>query len=309
MVVVRRVAVFFLGGTIAMRRSASGALAADQVPAFTVPPGVEVSEERLLEKSSSHLTRVDVLRMRDRMQSALAEGCDGGVVVLGTDALAEVAYLLQLTAVFPRPVVVTGALRLPEQPGFDGPANVSAALVAAASDDAAGLGVLVAMNGAIYSAVDVDKVHGYRPDAFQSPWGPIGEIREGEMCLHRRPLLPVPLPVDAVPARVAIAYVSFDDPFVLRPYLRDLPDGLVIAGLGAGHLPPGALQELQEILARGIPVWMVPRRGTHPLLHTYTSSASEIALQELGVRMEDGPPERARLRLLVQLADGRTDGS
>ncbi len=309
MVVVRRVAAFFLGGTIAMRRTAAGTLAADGESTFTAPPGVEMRDERLFETSSSHLTRVDVLRVRNRMLAVLAAGHDGAVVVLGTDALAEVAYLLQLTAAFARPVVETGAMRLPEHPGFDGPANVTAALVAAASDDATGLGVLVAMNGAVYSAADVVKVHGYRPDAFQSPWGPIGEIREGEFCLHRRPLLPDALPVDAVPARVAIAYVSFDDPFVLRPYLQDLPDGPVIAGLGAGHLAPGALPDLREILSRGIPVWMVPRRGTHPLLRTYTSSASEIALQELGVRMEDGPPEQARLRLLVDLAAGRGHGA
>lgn len=285
-----------------MRRSVDGSLDPGGAVSYEPPVDVAVVEERLMERSSSHLTFQDGLTVRDRLERAGAEGFDGAVLVQGTDTLAEMAYLLELTGHYAGPVVVTGAMRLPEQPGFDGPANVRAAVAVAASSWAQGLGVLVVMGDKAFAAGDVEKAHGYLPDAFESPWGPLGEIREGEFLLHRRPLPGTPLRVGGIQARVHIAYVAFDDPGVLRPYLQDPPDGLVIAGFGGGHLPPAVLADLRELLAHRVAVWVVPRRGAHPLHRTYTSRASEIALQELGVRMEDGPPEKARLRLLVQIA-------
>src|SRR3954466_9863138 len=68
----------------------------------------------------------------------------GIVVTSGTDTLEETAFFLHLTVHDMRPVVVVGAMRNPDTLGYEGPANLRAAIRVAASADAKNRGVLVA---------------------------------------------------------------------------------------------------------------------------------------------------------------------
>ena len=106
----------------------------------------------------------------------------GIVITHGTDTLEETAFFLQsvlptrLTAC--KPVVLTCAMRPASARFPDGPQNLSDALMVAG--DAAAKGVLVLCAGRIHSAAQVQKIHPYRLDAFDSgEAGPLGFVEEG----------------------------------------------------------------------------------------------------------------------------------
>jgi L-asparaginase len=109
----------------------------------------------------------------------------GVVVTHGTDTLEETAFFLQ--AVLPaallanKPVVLTCAMRPATSLAPDGPQNVLDAVCVATADSACG--VVVVCAGTIHGAVDVQKGHTYRVDAFNS--GALGYIEEGTLRMVR----------------------------------------------------------------------------------------------------------------------------
>ena len=69
----------------------------------------------------------------------------------GTDTLEEAALFLELTLRTQKPVVVTGSMRAATALSADGPANLYQAVQVSASSQAIGRGVLVVLNGEIFS--------------------------------------------------------------------------------------------------------------------------------------------------------------
>lgn len=130
-----------------------------------------------------------------RCRHWLADPDVGGIVVThGTDTMEETAFFLHTalgqSSAVDKPVVLTGAMRPASSLAPDGPQNLLDALVVAAEP---GLrGVVVSFAGHLHGAVDVQKVHPYRLDAFESgESGVIGRIEEGVVTLLHA------LPVDA----------------------------------------------------------------------------------------------------------------
>ena len=112
----------------------------------------------------------------------------GVVITHGTDTLEETAYFLHaalpaaLTA--RKPVVLTCAMRPSTAMAPDGPQNLLDACTVALADGAAG--VLAVCAGTLHSAVDVQKVHPYRLDAFNSgEVGSLGYVEENAVRLTR----------------------------------------------------------------------------------------------------------------------------
>src|SRR3546814_19074364 len=92
--------------------------------------------------------------------------------------------------VTPKPIIVTGAMRSPEAPGADGPANLASAILVAARPEAENLGPAVLFGDEIHAPHLVRKIHSSRPHAFTSdPFGPMGHIVEGRLDLQVRPTL------------------------------------------------------------------------------------------------------------------------
>src|SRR5689334_5509565 len=103
MTVSARVAVFSLGGTIAMAPSAGGGVA----PALTAGdllaavPGLEALHVQLemhdfRQLPGASLSFTDLVELADAIQHAVDRGIDGVVVTQGTDTIEETAYALDL---------------------------------------------------------------------------------------------------------------------------------------------------------------------------------------------------------------------
>src|SRR5215468_4692168 len=124
------VAVFGLGGTIAMTQAPGGgvspALSAPELLAAVPGLGAIGAGLRIVDfrrKPGASLTFGDLFELAAAINGALDSGCRGVVVIQGTDTIEEVAYTLDLLLDTDAPVVVTGAMRNPTMAGADGPAN------------------------------------------------------------------------------------------------------------------------------------------------------------------------------------------
>src|SRR5512139_799315 len=128
----RRVAIYTLGGTIAMTAQDDGSvtptLSAEDlvaaVPALSeVGVTLEVHDFRRLPGAS--LSFADLLSLAREINDL---DVDGVVITQGTDTIEEVAYFLDLVCPPRIPIVVTGAMRNASMAGADGPANILAAV-------------------------------------------------------------------------------------------------------------------------------------------------------------------------------------
>lgn len=330
-----RIAVFTLGGTIAMmtepdspEAGAAPVLGATQllgsVPGLAGLPASPVLHD-FRQLPSSALTIGDVLALSEAIAAELDAGCAGAVVVQGTDTIEETSYLLDLLYHGDQPVIVTGAMRTRDAAGADGPANLLAALQAAASQDLAGLGVLVVFADEIHAARYARKAHATSIAAFVSPSaGPVGHVIEGRVRLLARPVRPVlDLPEIELPdspeagtvaAGVQVGLVTMtlgDDGAMLRAVAAaGVLDGLVVAGFGAGHVPPGVAEILYELAAR-MPVVIASRTGAGTVLEgTYGWVGSEIDLTSrdvISAGFLDAPKARLLLHLLLCRGAARAD--
>jgi L-asparaginase len=305
-----RVAVFTLGGTIAMQgtsgRGVAPALSASDLLA-AVPgldaAGVELSLRDVANKPGASLSFGDLFGLADAISTALGDGFAGAVVTQGTDTIEETAYLLDLLVASDAPVVVTGAMRNPSLAGPDGPANILAAIRVAASGGARELGCVVVMNDQIHAARWVAKAHTASPAAFISPgFGPLGHVAEGEVHipLRLRDRSPLFSPVPRGQVRVGLVTIALGDDHVLIDALADHADGLVVAAFGAGHVPADTVTSLAALAAR-IPVVLAARAGAGPVhRHTYGFPGSETDLLARGL-ISAGYLASLKARLLLHL--------
>jgi L-asparaginase len=304
------IAVISMGGTIAMAPSASGgivpSLGADDLVASV--PGlaelaVKITTESLRSLPSPSLGFADLVALATRVREEIAVGAVGVVITHGTDTIEETAFFLDLTVPDDAPVVVTGAMRHPHSAGPDGPANLYAAIRVALSPDARGLGALVVMSDEIHGARFVRKNHTSSTGAFVSPgFGPVGVVVEGDPRI--RGIARTGLAIEPDPrvtdVRVGLITVAMGDDGALLNRAGDLFDGLVIAGLGAGHVPRDMVSVVAEQAAR-IPVILSTRTGAGSVLrHTYGYPGSERDLLDRGL-IQSGFLDPAKSRVLLTL--------
>ncbi|GIF65651.1 L-asparaginase [Asanoa ishikariensis] len=305
------VAVFSLGGTIAMTTGPDGGVvpalgAADLVAAV---PGladtgisVEVTDFRRLPGAGLGFADLAAL-----VAAASGTGADGVVVTQGTDTIEEAAYALDLLWTLDTPLVVTGAMRNPTLAGADGPANLLAAVRVAAAPEARGMGCLVVLGDEIHAARWVRKTHTTSPAAFRSPdTGPVGLVAEGRPRILTRPVrhsLRIDEPIATV--RTGVVPVVLGDDGELLRQAGVVLDGLVVAAFGVGHVPVSTVDVLTD-LARSKPVVLASRIGAGPVLtHTYGYPGAEADLLRRGLIAAGAlDPYKARILLHLLLAAG-----
>ena len=184
----RRVVVLGTGGTIAGRAESGGdnigytagqVGVADLLGGIDAPEGLVLVTEQVAQLDSKDMDFGVWVQLARRCAFWLAEADVAGVVIThGTDTLEETAFFLQAVLAPDKPVVLTCAMRPATSLSPDGPQNVRDAIAVAATSSAQGVTVVCA--GVIHSAMDVQKVHTYRQDAFASgDAGPVGYVEEG----------------------------------------------------------------------------------------------------------------------------------
>ena len=147
--------------------------------------GCELVCEQVAQVDSKDMTFEVWLRLLARCTYWLSQPQVQGIVIThGTDTLEETAFFLHSVLEAKKPVVLTCAMRPSTAVAPDGPQNLLDSLAVASSDQIKA--VVAVCASTIHSAVDVQKVHNYRLDAFSSgDAGAIGYVKEGKLVTYR----------------------------------------------------------------------------------------------------------------------------
>lgn len=310
------VSLISLGGTITMVADADGGI----VPTLTAEnliesvPGIEqiadIRAATLLSLGSGALILTNILTAVQRAHAEVAAGAVGVVIIQGTDTIEETAYFAELIWDRPEPLVFVGAMRGPAQLSADGPANITAACLVAASPAARGRGALVVLDNTVHHASLVHKAHSTALSAFQSYDGlKLGRIIEGAVQLRSFERPGQVIDPSGFEEKFVPLWTTWlgDDGAALRALASASPAGVVIAGLGVGHASPG-LADVIETVARECPVILSTRIGEGGAMRkSYGYPGAEIDLQRRGAIVSgvlDGFKARILLALLVGIGAG-----
>jgi L-asparaginase len=192
------------------------------------------------------------------------------IVTHGTDTLEETAFFLDRvlpTAVLAnKPVVLTCAMRPATALAPDGPQNLLDAATVACSG---ARGVLVVCAGQIHGAQQVQKVHPYRLDAFDSgEAGPLGIVEEGRVrwlaaltpaAAEVRPAMKRLPPAQAWPRVEIVMSHSGASAHTVLSLCASAPGvppvrGLVVAATGNGTVHHALEDALKAVQAVGVRV-------------------------------------------------------
>lgn len=307
----KKIVVITTGGTIAMKNDPkTGGLipavsGADLVEA--VPDLKNIAEIDVVEFSnvpSGHVTPEMMLSLAKLADKYAEAGADGIVVTHGTDTMEETAYVLSLACMTDKPVVITGAMRGASDMGYDGPANILAAVTVAACDKAAGRGALLVMNDEIHGAAEVTKGHTVSCSTFISPgWGPVGHVYFDGVVFRRSCENLQKIITDKIEDSVELlkVYAGMDD-FLFR-CLADKPvKGLVVEALGCGNVPPIVMQGIEYVRSKGIPVVLATRVASGRVVPVYSYLGSAGSMESLKLLYSgELNGQKARLKLMLAL--------
>jgi len=246
--------------------------------------GCELVCEQVAQVDSKDMTFEVWQRLLERCTHWLAQPQVQGIVIThGTDTLEETAFflhsVLETHNLLSKPVVLTCAMRPSTAVAPDGPQNLLDALAVASSDQINAVVAVCACT--IHSAVDVQKVHNYRVDAFSSgDAGVLGYVKEGQLLIYRKnesnmPLFGVNNEYTAInnianlkqlPRVEIVLNHSGSTGDIVRDLLlqREIAKsnklaGIVVAATGNGTISQALERALQTAEAAGVVVWRSSR--------------------------------------------------
>ena len=234
---------------------------------------------------------------------------DGVVITHGTDTMEETAYFLNLVIHSKKPVVLTGAMRPPTSLSADGPLNLFNAVAVAANVEAAGKGVLIAMNDTILGARETTKTHTTNTATFQAPvYGALGQVYYGTVHFYRqstrrhtwqsefniKDLKDLP--------RVDIVYGhANNNADHVDASVRAGAAGLVSAGVGNGNQQDITLKALIKAARHGVTVVRSSRTGNGRV-----TLGAEVDDDKYGFIVADNlSPQKSRILLMLALTKTR----
>jgi len=308
----KKVAIIFTGGTISMKvderlKKVIPALSDEEILA-TLSGTMKVAEIESLHFGAypgPHMSIQRIFELAAITQKTLEREDIAGVVIThGTDSLEETAYLLDLVIKSQKPVVVTGAMRNSSELGYDGPANLSAAICTACSEESISQGTLVVMNNQVYGADEVVKTHTLALDTFQSPdFGPLGIVDQDQVIYYRlRKKRPRPIQGTQFKKVGLVKAVAGDQGDVIQFFLENKYEGIVIEAMGRGNVPPEMLPKIEVAINQGVPIVIVSRCLRGRVLDSYGYTGGGGQLRKIGVILGDNlSGQKARIKLMLLL--------
>ena len=229
-----------------------------------------VTGEQVFQIASENMSNEHWLTLAKRVNVLLAQaGVDGVVITHGTDTLEETAYFLDLVVKSRKPVVLVGAMRPSTALSADGPINLYNAVLLAASPEAAGKGVLVAMNDQIQAARDVTKTNTSTLDSFRTPeLGMLGYIQGSKPFFYRQSsrkhTVDTEFDVSSLASlpQVDIVYGYANvGPVALDAFVAAGAKGIIHAGVGDGSLAAKVVPALKSARQKGVLIVRASRVG------------------------------------------------
>ena len=312
----RKIVILGTGGTIAGTAASASdhtgytaaqvgiAQLVEAVPALAQGP-CDLVTEQVAQIDSKDMSFAVWARLAARVSHFLAHPDVQGIVVThGTDTLEETAWLLHALLNPGKPVVLTCAMRPATALAPDGPQNLLDAVAVAAHSGARG--VLAVCAGVIHGALDVQKVHTYRLNAFNSgDAGPIGYVEEGRLRMVRNwPEAPVNQALTAIkkvveqqdghnwPRVEIVMNYAGAGAGVVQALVAAGVQGLVVAATGNGTLHHDLEAALMEAQAAGVRVV----RATRCLEGRVLPRPGDAIADSQGLS-----PVKARVDLMLQL--------
>jgi len=314
-----RIKFLALGGTISAHHELRDELRQYQTGHYTAQQLVdalpelseiaEISIEQIDNITSTAVNFQHWLDLKQRVEQSFADGFDGAVITHGTNTLEETAYFLHLTLATDKPVVLTGSQRPFSALSSDAPLNLLNAVRTAATPQCHGLGVLVAMNDKIYSARDVSKTHTYHLESFQAlNNGALGSIDTDRTVR-----------IDHLPARkhslksvfsqlqmkknepyvpILFSHAGADQRLLQSLLKHERPDGIVLAGTGAGRCSPLEEIAIEQARKLNIPIVMSSRLASGRVLELDCYADLQL------IAADDLPPQKARILLILAINAG-----
>lgn len=303
------------GGTIAGRSACASdniGYTAAQVRVATLVAAIPaladsgpVMTEQVAQIDSKDMSFSVWIQLAGRVNHFLAQPDVQGIVIThGSDTLEETAYFLHRVCQPTKPVVLTCAMRPATALMSDGPQNLLDALTVARQPDAKG--VMAVCAGTIHSALDVQKAHPYKLDAFSSgDAGALGYVEEGCVRLLRNwPLANEQHAQEAIKnianrlslpewphVEIIMNYVGVSGA-VVEALVAQGVQGLVVAATGNGTLHHALESALLNAQAAGVKVV----RATRCLNGRVLPKPDDCLPDSNGLS-----PVKARVELMLQL--------
>jgi L-asparaginase len=319
--ILKKLVVLGTGGTIAGTCASSadnlgyraGQVGVDQLLAAVPGLSLTLAGRALVTEQVAQIDSKDMSftlwqQLALRVSQHLAQADVTGVVIThGTDTLEETAYFLHAvlpaTLLTSKPVVLTCAMRPASSMAPDGPQNLLDAVAVACTPGACG--VVAVCAGTVHGAVEVQKGHPYRLDAFNGgDAGPLGYIEEGYLRLVRNwPVAPVDTAQAAIEkiasvrdwprVEIVMNYAGASGALVDALVTAALPvQGLVVAATGNGTVHQDLEAALIRAQAAGVKVVLATRCASGRVL----PAPGAVFVDSQGLS-----PVKARVALMLAL--------
>ncbi|HNP58977.1 MAG TPA: asparaginase domain-containing protein [Gordonia sp. (in: high G+C Gram-positive bacteria)] len=304
----KRIVLITTGGTVAAHQTAGGAVpvlhSSDLVhltrEAFdsagtTEPPDITTVD--LMTRDSSALHTTDQFIIATSVAGALADPQVAGVVVThGTDTMEETAYLVDLYAHDPRPVVFTGAQRPSDHPDADGPANIVAAIACAIDPASTGHGVQIVVGGDPQPVRGLFKVETEALAAYDVVHPALG-----------RPLVDLPIPAGRSARVDTIALYPGVSPGTIAAAVAQNAAGIVLSATGSGNTHPDITAQVSLAVQQGVTVVVSTRVPYGEVAARYGGGGGAVDLVAAGALVSAWlRAPQARMALIALLTAGAT---
>ena len=311
-----RIVIYTTGGTIQCSKDAisgkvapalTGAQMLERLTALKERFLIEVIE--LFNMPGSDLTLSEGMELvKSIREMEKRSDIDGIVVLQGTDTMDEIPYFVNVTVRCEKPVVFTGSMKSSHDLYSDALGNVCGAATVAVDPQSRGRGVLVYFNETIFSAVDVNKYHSSRIDAFRSPLGPLGSIVENRVRYYRSNAQGEVYPLEnadiLVPIMKCYAGVRRE---VFDFYVSSGSRAIVIEGYGTGNIPNYLSEPVREAVAKGILIVVTTRCVDGESYACYDYAGGGAQMEAFGVILSgELNAIKSRIRLIAMLGCGRS---